>query len=56
MSRERKHGDQTVQAVAEAMATRRRELIAQPLSQIWGELAEAAISEVCRHLLNKEGK
>lgn len=55
MSRERKHEDPTVQVVAEAMATRRRELIAQPLSQIWGELAEVAIAEVGRRLL-REGK
>lgn len=55
MSRERKHENLIVQAVAEAMAARRRELIAQPLSQIWGELAEVAIAEVGRRLL-KEGK
>jgi len=54
MSRERKHENPTVQAIAEAMAAKRRELIAQPISAIWGDLAEVALSEATRFL--KEGK
>lgn len=54
MSREHKHENPTVQAIAEAMAAKRRELITRPLSAIWGDLAEAALSEATRLL--KEGK
>lgn len=35
-----------VEEVARAMELKRRELIAQPLSRIWGDLAEAAIAEI----------
>jgi len=34
--------------VAKAMSDRRQELIAQPLSRIWEELAKVAIEEVNR--------
>ena len=34
----------TVQKVAEAMASKREELIARPLASIWPDLARAAIS------------
>lgn len=43
MSRDTKHPDPVVQAIADAMAGKRRELIAQPLSRIWAQLAEEAL-------------
>lgn len=43
MSRDTSHPDPVVQAIAAAMAEKRRELIAQPLSRIWAHLAEEAL-------------
>lgn len=43
MSRDTIHPDPVVQAIAEAMAEKRKELIAQPLSRIWAQLAEEAL-------------
>lgn len=34
--------DKQIEAAAKAMADKRQELIAQPLSRIWGDLARAA--------------
>ena len=43
MSRNNVHPDPVVRAVSDAMAEKRKELIAQPLSRIWTELAEEAV-------------
>ena len=40
------HASEMVERVAKAMASKRMELIAQPLSRIWDELAAAAIKEM----------
>jgi len=50
MSRDNRHPDPMVQAIAAAMAEKRRELIARPISAIWGELAEVALAEILQQL------
>lgn len=35
--------DEQIEAAAKAMAEKRQELIAQPLSRIWDDLARAAL-------------
>jgi hypothetical protein len=47
--------DKLLELVSLAMKARRRELIAQPLDRIWGELAKTAIEEIGRKDLTEAG-
>ncbi len=42
--------DEQIKAAAKAMAEKRRELIAQPLSRIWDDLAYVALEAACKGL------